>query len=476
MVDNSIRKSFGRQVDQSPESKNSAFEKPDEELKEIRSKKRKRPIKREITAHSIAPTTETAQRQTFLSTLETKRGTIFSHGGDNLGEGNAQNGEGPSRPFEHRRANELSKEESKDLDTINRLNLLLLRYYTRYNSNLKPVLAYRQQFKDNPQQIDQETKQQALKNWKALSDLSNGNLRWDQMKDNSIWQKIIAYKQLTGTSITNEANTSTFEPREGLSPSEQVENLTDPQETRVKKRRRSTRKKISPNSLQKRKDRGLVWDDASQKLASMDQGIASPHQTLKETRQQDSKEKLTQEEIETLVTEVWRTPNFNAREFKPTSKEIQYLVKKLKETGLDTQQWEATKKFLNKEGFCKKDKQYDYFYARTLSKRSRQAIINAESAKKIKSIYGSTIHYKDKLAQEKGFENENDQNNARALKKGFRNRYDQKNACAKGKGFANEYDRENDRAQKAGFTNRYDRQNDYARKAGFANKYQRYSK
>ena len=70
-------------------------------------KKRKRPIEREITTDSIAPTTETTRIQTFLSTLETKRRTIFSHEGDNLVEGSAHNGEGPSRPFEHRWKNEL---------------------------------------------------------------------------------------------------------------------------------------------------------------------------------------------------------------------------------------------------------------------------------------------------------------------------------------------------------------------------------
>ena len=90
----------------------SRLEPTKDNLNEKPSKKRKLLREREITARPIAPTTETARIQTFLSTLETKQGTIFAHGSDNFGEGSAQNGEGPSRPFEHRWENNLSEEES----------------------------------------------------------------------------------------------------------------------------------------------------------------------------------------------------------------------------------------------------------------------------------------------------------------------------------------------------------------------------
>ena len=56
----------------------------------------------------------------------------------------------------------------------------------------------------------------------------------------------------------NETSTNTLRQRERLSPSKRVENLTDPQETRVKKRRSLTQKTISLSSLQKRKYHDLV--------------------------------------------------------------------------------------------------------------------------------------------------------------------------------------------------------------------------
>ena len=131
-------------------------------------KKRKRPIETELPTHSAASTTEAAQLQKLLFGLGKKQGRIFSYGNANLGEGSAQNGEDPSRPFEHRWENELSNKDSRHLDAINSLNIKLLRHHAHFNDGLKPVLAYREQFENNPQQINQETQQQALENLKAL--------------------------------------------------------------------------------------------------------------------------------------------------------------------------------------------------------------------------------------------------------------------------------------------------------------------
>jgi hypothetical protein len=559
-------------------------------------KKRKRPIEREITAHSIAPPTETARIQTFLSTLETKRGTIFSHGSDNFGEGSAQNGEGPSRPFEHTCENELLEEESKDLDTINRLNLLLLRYHASRNEDLIPVLKYREQ-----KQPNQQTIQEALKNWKALSDLSNGKIQWDQIKEKDIWNKIKGYKQLTGKFINIDyldqnkqktldevlkkvnreaiqqfiaqdlhkyladekilqdkslqnnliqavyhiqnikffyswgypeamkkeiidfihetykkdvpcdishsflskildqasqkrvltllqpddtlaehsqargaelqesvASTSTPEQGERHSSSKQVENLTDPQEPKAKKRRSFTQTK--------REHYDPGWDDASRKFDSMNQGTASSHQTMKETRQQESDEKLTLDEIDELINVVYSIQDFNARKFKPTDEKIQSLVEKLDKTGLDEEQWGHAYSILNDKGFKSKDKPYRYFDTRRTSVRISQARNNARSVKKINSTYGGLGRYKNVRAQQAGFDNDHDWKNARARLAGFDNETDRENARARRRGYSNEYDLKNALAQKKGYRDVHNLLNAQSKKKGFTNRYQHYKK
>jgi hypothetical protein len=194
---------------------------------------------------------------------------------------------------------------------------------------------------------------------------------------------------------------------------------------------------------------------------------------LKETRQQDNQEKLTQEELDILVNEVCNTPNFRAGKFKPANEEIQRIVKKLDKTSLDTEQWEHTKMILSEKGFKSKDNSYTYFYMRTTSWKIARAAYDSKRRKDIKSDYGSKRQYENILARRDGFRNEHERASARAQEKGFRNEYDRDNARAQDQGFRNLHDRENTRAQRAGFDNKHDRENTRAQRAGFDNKHDR---
>ena len=212
----------------------------------------------------------------------------------------------------------------------------------------------------------------------------------------------------------------------------------------------------------------------SRKFDSMGQGAASSHQTMKETRQQENEEKLTLDEIEELVTEVCRTPNFQARKFEPTSEEIQSLVKKLDKTGLDEEQWDHTKRFLSEKNVKAKNSRYTYFYSRTASTRNNQRLNNTKMIEKINSIYGDLTSYRHASAQKEGFKNEYARRRSFAQEKGFTSEYARRNARAQKGGYINEHSRKNARAQNKGLNNQHHYENDLAKKKGFKNKHQYY--